>query len=142
MEKMLIPKLGFLKSLGVSMEEAMAMVLRRPICFTFSIENNFKPKFLGTFLLIVLSSPNLPSTPSPLIFYDLFISAVIKLVLFASIVKGNFFAGYLQTAWKGSFNTCVFVKKPFEGLFGFIVSSTTPVSLHRPTASKSATYTL
>ncbi|XP_062094413.1 transcription termination factor MTEF1, chloroplastic [Humulus lupulus] len=44
-EKTLIPKLRFLESLGVSKEEAVAMVVRCPTLFTFSIENNFKPKF-------------------------------------------------------------------------------------------------
>ena len=44
-EKTLIPKLRFLESLGLSKEEAVAMVLRCPALFTFSIENNFKPKF-------------------------------------------------------------------------------------------------
>ncbi|PON61037.1 LOW QUALITY PROTEIN: hypothetical protein PanWU01x14_148230 [Parasponia andersonii] len=126
---MLIPKLGFLKSSGVSIEEAMAMVLWCPVCFTFSIENNLKPNIFWDFLA---HCPHriYHQRLSPLIFYGLFISAVIRLVPFASIVEGNFF------------NTCVFVKKPFEGLFSFIISSTTPVSLHCPTASKSATYTL
>lgn len=44
-EKTLIPKLNFLQSLGFSKEDAVGMVLRCPSLFTFSIENNFKPKF-------------------------------------------------------------------------------------------------
>ncbi|KAL5577306.1 hypothetical protein UlMin_019005 [Ulmus minor] len=44
-ENTLIPKLGFLQSLGFSKEEAVGMVLRCPALFTFSIENNYKPKF-------------------------------------------------------------------------------------------------
>lgn len=43
-EKTLIPKLQYLVGLGLSREEAVAMVLRCPGLFTFSIENNFKPK--------------------------------------------------------------------------------------------------
>ncbi|CAI9088766.1 OLC1v1023189C1 [Oldenlandia corymbosa var. corymbosa] len=44
-EKTLIPKLDFLVSLGFTRTEAIGMVLRCPGLFTFSIENNFKPKF-------------------------------------------------------------------------------------------------
>ncbi|KAL5537391.1 hypothetical protein UlMin_045642 [Ulmus minor] len=44
-ENTLIPKLGFLQSLGFSKEEAVGMVLRCLALFTFSIENNYKPKF-------------------------------------------------------------------------------------------------
>ncbi|KAL7129636.1 hypothetical protein ABFS83_13G081600 [Erythranthe nasuta] len=44
-EKTLIPKLDFLVGLGFSKADAVAMVLRCPALFTFSIENNFKPKF-------------------------------------------------------------------------------------------------
>lgn len=41
----LIPKLKYLESIGFSRDEAVAMVLRCPALFTFSVENNFKPKF-------------------------------------------------------------------------------------------------
>ncbi|URE44045.1 mTERF [Musa troglodytarum] len=44
-EKTLIPKLQYLVGLGLSREEAVAMVLRCPGLFTFSMENNFKPKY-------------------------------------------------------------------------------------------------
>lgn len=44
-EKTLIPKLQYLVSLGFTRDEAVAMVLRCPGLFTFSIENNFKPKY-------------------------------------------------------------------------------------------------
>ncbi|XP_006836347.2 transcription termination factor MTEF1, chloroplastic [Amborella trichopoda] len=44
-ENILIPKLEFIQILGFSYEEAVQMVLRCPALFTFSIENNFKPKF-------------------------------------------------------------------------------------------------
>lgn len=44
-EKTLIPKLNFLVSLGFCRADAVEMVLRCPGLFTFSIENNFKPKF-------------------------------------------------------------------------------------------------
>lgn len=44
-ENTLIPKLEFLVSLGFSKKDAIGMVLRCPGLFTFSIENNFKPKF-------------------------------------------------------------------------------------------------
>lgn len=44
-ENTLIPKLKFLESVGFSGDEAKAMVLRCPGLFTYSIENNFKPKF-------------------------------------------------------------------------------------------------
>lgn len=43
-EKTLIPKLNYLVSLGFSKSDAVEMVLRCPGLFTFSIENNFKPK--------------------------------------------------------------------------------------------------
>ncbi|XP_074269596.1 transcription termination factor MTEF1, chloroplastic [Silene latifolia] len=43
-EKVLIPKLEYLINLGFSRDEAIGMVLRCPSLFTFSIENNFKPK--------------------------------------------------------------------------------------------------
>ncbi|XP_062150096.1 transcription termination factor MTEF1, chloroplastic [Alnus glutinosa] len=41
----LIPKLKYLESLGLSRDEAVGMALRSPSLLTFSIENNFKPKF-------------------------------------------------------------------------------------------------
>lgn len=44
-EKTLIPKLKYLESLGFSRSETVGMVLRCPALLTFSIENNFKPKF-------------------------------------------------------------------------------------------------
>ncbi|OIV97274.1 hypothetical protein TanjilG_07026 [Lupinus angustifolius] len=44
-EGTLIPKLKYLESLGFSKDEARIMVLRCPSLFTFSIENNFQPKF-------------------------------------------------------------------------------------------------
>lgn len=44
-EKTLIPKLDYFVSLGFSKADAVGMVLRCPALFTFSIENNFKPKF-------------------------------------------------------------------------------------------------
>ncbi|XP_019414475.1 PREDICTED: transcription termination factor MTEF1, chloroplastic-like [Lupinus angustifolius] len=44
-EGTLIPKLMYLESLGFSKDEARFMVLRCPSLFTFSIENNFQPKF-------------------------------------------------------------------------------------------------
>ncbi|ONI11067.1 hypothetical protein PRUPE_4G085200 [Prunus persica] len=44
-EKTLIPKLEFLQSLGFPRDEAVGMVLRCPGLLTFSIENNFTPKF-------------------------------------------------------------------------------------------------
>ncbi|OMO65753.1 Mitochodrial transcription termination factor-related protein [Corchorus olitorius] len=44
-EHTLIPKLKFLETLGFSSHEAKSMVLRCPGLFTFSIENNYKPKF-------------------------------------------------------------------------------------------------
>ncbi|KAL1187628.1 Transcription termination factor MTEF1 [Cardamine amara subsp. amara] len=43
-EHTLIPKLRFLESIGFSRSEAIGMILRCPALFTFSIENNFKPK--------------------------------------------------------------------------------------------------
>lgn len=45
MENTLIPKLNYLVSLGFSRTDAVGMVLRCPGLFTFSIDNNFKPKF-------------------------------------------------------------------------------------------------
>lgn len=44
-ENTLVPKLDYLISLGFSKPEAIEMVLRCPGLFTFSLENNFKPKF-------------------------------------------------------------------------------------------------
>ncbi|XP_022954670.1 transcription termination factor MTEF1, chloroplastic-like [Cucurbita moschata] len=44
-EKTLIPKLRYLGSLGFSKSAIVGMVLRCPALLTFSIENNFKPKF-------------------------------------------------------------------------------------------------
>ncbi|KAK6932162.1 Transcription termination factor, mitochondrial/chloroplastic [Dillenia turbinata] len=44
-EKTLIPKLEYLMSLGFTKSDVIGMVLRCPGLFTFSIENNFKPKF-------------------------------------------------------------------------------------------------
>lgn len=44
-EKTLIPKLKHIESLGLSRDEAVDMVLRCPSLFTFSVENNYKPKF-------------------------------------------------------------------------------------------------
>ncbi|KGN65875.1 transcription termination factor MTEF1, chloroplastic [Cucumis sativus] len=44
-EKTLIPKLKYLESLGFTRSEIVGMVLRCPALLTFSIENNFKPKF-------------------------------------------------------------------------------------------------
>lgn len=44
-ENTLIPKLEYLASLGFSRNEAVEMTLRCPGLFTFSIDNNFKPKF-------------------------------------------------------------------------------------------------
>ncbi|XP_074587714.1 transcription termination factor MTEF1, chloroplastic-like [Curcuma longa] len=44
-DRTLMPKLDFLVGLGLSQEDAAAMVLRSPGLFTFSIERNFKPKF-------------------------------------------------------------------------------------------------
>lgn len=44
-ERTLIPKPRFLESLGLQRAEAVGMVLRCPALFTFSVENNFKPKF-------------------------------------------------------------------------------------------------
>ncbi|XP_010509731.1 PREDICTED: transcription termination factor MTEF1, chloroplastic-like [Camelina sativa] len=43
-EHTLIPKLRFLESIGYTRSEAIGMILRCPALFTFSIENNFKPK--------------------------------------------------------------------------------------------------
>lgn len=48
-EKTLIPKLEYLIGLGFTRKEAVGMVLRCPALFTFSIDNNYKPK-LGYFL--------------------------------------------------------------------------------------------
>ncbi|XP_071724071.1 transcription termination factor MTEF1, chloroplastic [Rutidosis leptorrhynchoides] len=44
-ENTLMPKLRFLENIGFSRNEAVGMVLRCPALFTFSVENNFKPKF-------------------------------------------------------------------------------------------------
>lgn len=44
-ENTLIPKLHYLVSLGFTRREAVEMTLRCPGLFTFSIQNNFKPKF-------------------------------------------------------------------------------------------------
>ncbi|XP_043689649.1 transcription termination factor MTEF1, chloroplastic [Telopea speciosissima] len=44
-ENTLIPKLDCLVNLGFSRDDAVGMVLRCPGLFTFSVENNFKPKF-------------------------------------------------------------------------------------------------
>ncbi|KAG8098432.1 hypothetical protein GUJ93_ZPchr0013g37909 [Zizania palustris] len=44
-ERTMIPKLEFLAGLGMSRDDAVAMVLRCPALFTFSIERNYKPKF-------------------------------------------------------------------------------------------------
>lgn len=44
-ERTLIPKLKFLENLGFSKEETKDMVLRCPALLTFSIDNNFQPKF-------------------------------------------------------------------------------------------------
>ncbi|KAK8443999.1 hypothetical protein SEVIR_9G064400v4 [Setaria viridis] len=44
-ERTLAPKLEFLAGLGMSRDDAIAMVLRCPALFTFSIERNYKPKF-------------------------------------------------------------------------------------------------
>lgn len=44
-ENTLIPKLKYLESLGFTKEETKEMVVRCPPLLTFSIENNFKPKF-------------------------------------------------------------------------------------------------
>ncbi|XP_077214205.1 mitochondrial transcription termination factor family protein [Tasmannia lanceolata] len=43
-ETTLLPKLDYLQSLGFSYKEVVRMVLRSPGLFTFSIENNFRPK--------------------------------------------------------------------------------------------------
>ncbi|XP_006650689.2 transcription termination factor MTEF1, chloroplastic-like [Oryza brachyantha] len=44
-ERTMIPKLDFLAGLGMSRDDAVAMVLRCPALFTFSVERNYKPKF-------------------------------------------------------------------------------------------------
>lgn len=44
-ENTLIPKLKYLQGIGLSKDEAVAMVLRCPGLFTFSLENNYKPKY-------------------------------------------------------------------------------------------------
>lgn len=44
-ERTLIPKLRFLEGIGFSRDEAVEMVRRCPCLFTFSIENNFRPKY-------------------------------------------------------------------------------------------------
>eukprot|EP00262_Sarcandra_glabra_P002059 TRINITY_DN12318_c0_g1_i1.p1 TRINITY_DN12318_c0_g1~~TRINITY_DN12318_c0_g1_i1.p1 ORF type:complete len:299 (-),score=6.70 TRINITY_DN12318_c0_g1_i1:26-922(-) len=43
-ERTLLPKLDYLMSLGFSYKEVVKMLLRSPGLFTFSIENNFRPK--------------------------------------------------------------------------------------------------
>ncbi|KAI4312367.1 hypothetical protein MLD38_037183 [Melastoma candidum] len=43
-ERTLIPKLRFLEGIGFSRDEAVGMVRRCPCLFTFSIENNLRPK--------------------------------------------------------------------------------------------------
>ncbi|XP_020586555.1 transcription termination factor MTEF1, chloroplastic isoform X2 [Phalaenopsis equestris] len=44
-ENTLMPKLQHLMRLGLSREEAVGMVLRCPSLLTFSIQNNYKPKY-------------------------------------------------------------------------------------------------
>nr|ACN29273.1 unknown [Zea mays] len=44
-ERTLAPKLEYLAGLGMSRDDAVAMVLRCPALFTFSIERNYRPKF-------------------------------------------------------------------------------------------------
>ncbi|CAD6255653.1 unnamed protein product [Miscanthus lutarioriparius] len=44
-ERTLAPKLEFLAGLGMSRDDAIAMVLRCPALFTFSIKRNYRPKF-------------------------------------------------------------------------------------------------
>lgn len=44
-ENTLIPKLKFLETIGLSRDEVRSMVLRCPALLTFSIENNFQPKY-------------------------------------------------------------------------------------------------
>ncbi|WVZ60802.1 hypothetical protein U9M48_010779 [Paspalum notatum var. saurae] len=44
-ERTLAPKLEFLAGLGMSRDDAVAMVLRCPALFTFSIDRNYVPKF-------------------------------------------------------------------------------------------------
>ncbi|KAM5587591.1 transcription termination factor MTEF1, chloroplastic [Rosa sericea] len=44
-EKTLVPKLNFLVGLGIPRDEAVGLVLRCPALLTFSIENNYKPKY-------------------------------------------------------------------------------------------------
>lgn len=44
-ERTMLPKLEFLAGLGMSRDEAVAMVLRCPPLLTFSVERNYKPKF-------------------------------------------------------------------------------------------------
>jgi len=44
-ERTLAPKLEFLAGLGMSRDDAVAMVLRCPALFTFSIKRNYRPKF-------------------------------------------------------------------------------------------------
>lgn len=39
-----MPKLDYFVGLGFSKADAVAMVLRCPALFTFSVENNFRPK--------------------------------------------------------------------------------------------------
>lgn len=44
-ENTLVPKLEYLESIGFSQDEAVGMVLRCPALFTYSVDNNFNPKF-------------------------------------------------------------------------------------------------
>ncbi|KAI3888638.1 hypothetical protein MKX03_030915 [Papaver bracteatum] len=44
-ENTLLPKLDYLQSIGFSKDDVIGMVLRCPSLLTFSIENNYKPKF-------------------------------------------------------------------------------------------------
>ncbi|CAN6445280.1 unnamed protein product [Victoria cruziana] len=44
-ENTLIPKIQFLTSLGLCYEDVVGLVVRCPSLLTFSIENNFKPKY-------------------------------------------------------------------------------------------------
>ncbi|KAI3965733.1 hypothetical protein MKX01_010690 [Papaver californicum] len=44
-ENTLLPKLDYLQSIGFTKDDVIGMVLRCPSLFTFSIENNYKPKF-------------------------------------------------------------------------------------------------
>ncbi|KAI3895530.1 hypothetical protein MKW92_005662 [Papaver armeniacum] len=44
-ENTLLPKLHYLQSIGFTKDDVIGMVLRCPSLLTFSIENNYKPKF-------------------------------------------------------------------------------------------------